>query len=56
LNRSEVENRDDHRYPNRTLPCGPIVAGSVVAILPIVIIALIFRRNVISGLTAGAIK
>ena len=36
-----------------TLPYGPIFAGSVVAI---VIIVLIFKRNVISGLTAGAIK
>jgi multiple sugar transport system permease protein len=39
-----------------TLPYGPIFAGSVVAIVPIVIIVLIFKRNVISGLTAGAIK
>jgi len=39
-----------------TLPYGPIFAGRVVAILPIVIIVLIFKRNVISGLTAGAIK
>ena len=38
------------------LPYGPIFAGSVVAILPVVIVVLIFKRNVISGLTAGAIK
>ena len=39
-----------------TLPYGPIFAGSIVAILPVVIVVLIFKRNVISGLTAGAIK
>ncbi len=39
-----------------TLPYGPIFAGSVVAIVPIVILVLIFKRSVISGLTAGAIK
>jgi len=35
---------------------GPIFAGSVVAILPVVVIVLTFKRTVISGLTAGPIK
>jgi len=37
-------------------PYGTIFAASTVAILPIAILVLIFRRAVVSGLTAGAVK
>ena len=39
-----------------TTPYGTIFAASAVAMLPIAILVLIFRRAVVSGLTAGAIK
>lgn len=38
------------------VPYGTIFAASVVAVLPIAILALVFRRSVVSGLTAGAVK
>ncbi|HLI35868.1 MAG TPA: carbohydrate ABC transporter permease [Streptosporangiaceae bacterium] len=38
------------------VPYGVIFAASVVAVVPIGILVLIFRRSVVSGLTAGAIK
>src|SRR5579875_493207 len=38
------------------VPYGTIFAASVVAVVPIGILVLVFRRSVISGLTAGAIK
>ncbi|MFX4303266.1 carbohydrate ABC transporter permease [Alicyclobacillus tolerans] len=37
-------------------PYGTIFAGSVVSILPIVILVIIFRKWIVSGLTAGAVK
>jgi trehalose/maltose transport system permease protein len=39
-----------------TTPYGTIFAASAVAMLPIAILVLIFRRAVVSGLTAGAVK
>jgi multiple sugar transport system permease protein len=39
-----------------TVPYGTLFAASVVAIVPIGILVFIFRRSVVSGLTAGAVK
>jgi len=39
-----------------TVPYGTIFAASVVAVVPIAIIVLVFRKSVVSGLTAGAVK
>lgn len=38
------------------VPYGTIFAASVVAILPVAILVLVFRRAVVSGMTAGAVK
>ena len=39
-----------------TTPYGTIFAASAVAMLPIALLVLVFRRAVVSGLTAGAVK
>jgi multiple sugar transport system permease protein len=39
-----------------TVPYGTIFAAAVVAVVPIAILVLVFRRSVISGLTSGAVK
>lgn len=39
-----------------SLPYGDIFAGSVISILPILILVIIFRKWIVSGLTAGAVK
>jgi len=39
-----------------TTPYGTIFAASAVAMLPIALLVLIFRKAVVSGLTAGAVK
>lgn len=39
-----------------TVPYGTIFAGSVVSIVPIVLLVIIFRRWIVSGLTQGAVK
>jgi multiple sugar transport system permease protein len=39
-----------------TIPYGTIFAASVVAVVPIAALVLIFRKSVVSGLTAGAVK
>jgi multiple sugar transport system permease protein len=39
-----------------TVPYGAIFAASVSATVPIVILVLIFRRSIVSGLTSGAVK
>jgi multiple sugar transport system permease protein len=39
-----------------TVPYGTIFAASVVAVVPIAIIVLVFRKSVVSGLTSGAVK
>ncbi|KIL42500.1 sugar ABC transporter permease [Gordoniibacillus kamchatkensis] len=38
------------------IPYGTIFAGSIVAILPIILITIVFRKWVVSGLTSGAVK
>jgi multiple sugar transport system permease protein len=38
------------------VPYGTLFAASVVAVVPIAILVFIFRRSVVSGLTAGAVK
>jgi multiple sugar transport system permease protein len=38
------------------IPYGTIFAASVVAVVPIGILVFIFRKNIISGLTSGAVK
>lgn len=39
-----------------TVPYGNIFAASVVSIVPIIILVIIFRKWIVSGLTAGAVK
>ncbi len=39
-----------------TIPYGNIFAASTVAAVPIAILVLVFRKSVVSGLTAGAVK
>ncbi len=39
-----------------SIPYGTIFAGSVVAMFPIVILTIIFRKSIVSGLTGGAVK
>ncbi|MFI7273307.1 carbohydrate ABC transporter permease [Streptomyces sp. NPDC049879] len=39
-----------------TVPYGTIFAAATVSVLPIALLVLIFRRAVVSGLTAGAVK
>jgi multiple sugar transport system permease protein len=38
------------------IPWGEIAAGSVVATAPVVVLAIVFQRRVLEGLTAGAVK
>jgi multiple sugar transport system permease protein len=38
------------------IPYGPIAAATVVGTLPLVVLVLIFQRQIIQGLTAGAVK
>lgn len=37
-------------------PWGPIMAASIVVTVPLIALVLIFQRNIVSGLTAGAVK
>jgi len=39
-----------------SVPYGDLFAGSVVSIIPIMILVVIFRKWIVSGLTAGAVK
>lgn len=39
-----------------TLPWGEISAASIVSTLPIIIVVLICQKNIVAGLTAGAVK
>jgi multiple sugar transport system permease protein len=41
---------------NFNVPYGTIFAASVVAVVPIGVLVFIFRKSVVSGLTAGAVK
>jgi ABC-type glycerol-3-phosphate transport system permease component len=38
------------------VPWGQILAGSVVASLPVALVVLAFQRRIVKGLTAGAMK
>ena len=38
------------------LPWGQIMAASVIVSVPIVVLALVFQRRIVSGLTAGAVR
>jgi multiple sugar transport system permease protein len=38
------------------IPWGEIAAGSVVATLPVLVLAVLFQRRILEGLTAGAVK
>jgi trehalose/maltose transport system permease protein len=38
------------------IPWGPMMAASVVVTVPLIALALIFQRRILSGLTAGAVK
>jgi multiple sugar transport system permease protein len=38
------------------VPWGEIAAGSVVVTAPVVVLAIVFQRRVLEGLTAGAVK
>ena len=38
------------------IPYGPIAAATVLGTLPLVILVLIFQRQIVQGLTAGAVK
>jgi multiple sugar transport system permease protein len=42
--------------PQYAVPYGPIFAASCVAAVPVGVLVLIFRKSVVSGLTAGAVK
>ncbi|MFC4637198.1 carbohydrate ABC transporter permease [Deinococcus hohokamensis] len=37
-------------------PFGQIMAASVIVTIPLIILVLVFQRNIVSGLTAGAVK
>ncbi|WAH42589.1 ABC transporter permease subunit [Alicyclobacillus fastidiosus] len=39
-----------------SVPYGTIFAGSLVAVVPVIILVIIFRRWIVSGLTQGAVK
>ncbi len=38
------------------LPWGNIMAASVIVTVPLLILVMIFQRQIVSGLTAGAVK
>jgi ABC-type glycerol-3-phosphate transport system permease component len=38
------------------VPWGQILAGAVVATVPVAALVLVFQRRIVSGLTAGAVK
>ncbi|NIO16943.1 MAG: ABC transporter permease subunit [Deltaproteobacteria bacterium] len=38
------------------LPWGTVMAASVISTIPVIILAMIFQRRIISGLTGGAVK
>jgi ABC-type glycerol-3-phosphate transport system permease component len=44
------------RDGSRARPGDIITAASVVVTLPLIVLALLFQRRIISGLTAGAIR
>jgi ABC-type glycerol-3-phosphate transport system permease component len=38
------------------IPWGQIAAGVIASALPLVLVAIVFQRKIVSGLTAGAVK
>ena len=42
-------------FPEGTV-YGPIMAASILALLPIAVIFVIFRRQIVGGLMGGAVK
>jgi trehalose/maltose transport system permease protein len=38
------------------LPCGRIIAASVIVAVPLILLGLVFRRRIVSGPTADAVK
>jgi multiple sugar transport system permease protein len=38
------------------VPWGDIAAASVVVTLPLLVLAMVFHRRIVDGLTAGAVK
>jgi ABC-type glycerol-3-phosphate transport system permease component len=38
------------------VPWGEVLAGAIVATIPVVILVLAFQRHIVAGLTAGATK
>ena len=38
------------------LPWGRIMAASVIVTVPVVLLALVFQRRIVAGLTAGAVR
>ncbi len=38
------------------IPWGPIMAGTVIVTVPLIVLVLIFQNRIIAGLTAGAVK
>ena len=37
-------------------PWGQIMAASVVVTVPLIVLALVFQKKILSGMTAGAVK
>jgi trehalose/maltose transport system permease protein len=37
-------------------PFGPVMAASIIVTVPLLIVVTIFQRNIVAGLTAGAVK
>lgn len=37
-------------------PFGPVMAASIIVTVPLLIVVMIFQRNIVAGLTAGAVK
>jgi N,N'-diacetylchitobiose transport system permease protein len=59
LNDSKTQNLMTWLASNQTLrgtAWGPLMAGAIVASLPVVVLFLIIQKNVAAGLTAGAVK
>lgn len=47
------------QFPGETqyeIPYGEIMAGSLVATVPLILLVLVFQRRIVAGMTAGAVK
>jgi ABC-type glycerol-3-phosphate transport system permease component len=42
--------------PQFRTPWGPVMAGSTVSVIPLIILFLLFQKQIVSGLTVGSIK